>query len=229
MSDPKKEGILLVDKEKGRTAFYLVKVLRNLSGIKKIGHAGILDPFATGVMVMLIGRPYTKISDRFLKDDKEYIATIKLGEATDTFDCDGTVTRTSDQEPSLPEIEEILSEFQGTIEQIPPMFSAKKINGQKLYHLARQGIEVERKPITIEVTTTLLDYSYPYLKIQVACSKGTYIRSIANDLGEKLKTFGHLIALERVRSGSFHLEDCINAHDLANPAFSYILHLRKTV
>ena len=229
MNDPKKEGILLVDKEKGRTAFYLVKVLRKLSGIKKIGHAGILDPFATGVMVMLIGRPYTKISDRFLKDDKEYIATIKLGEATDTFDCDGAVTRTSDCHPSLSEVEVALSDFQGTIEQVPPMFSAKKINGQKLYHLARQGIEVERKPITIHVTTTLLDYSYPYLKIRVACSKGTYIRSIANDLGEKLQAFGHLVALERVRSGAFHLDDCINAHDLADPAFSYIPHLRKTV
>ena len=149
MSDPKAEGILLVDKEKGRTAFYLVKILRKISGIQKIGHAGILDPFATGVMVMLIGRPYTKISDRFLNDNKKYIATIKLGEATDTFDCDGQITQTNDRIPTLNEIESVVSEFQGTIDQIPPMFSAKKIDGQKLYLLARKGIEIERKPVKV--------------------------------------------------------------------------------
>lgn len=229
MSDPKKEGILLVDKEKGRTAFYLVKVLRKLTGIQKIGHAGILDPFATGVMVMLIGRPYTKISDRFLKDDKEYIATVQLGSATDTFDCDGTVTQQSDTVPTLKEIEEVVSEFQGNIEQVPPMFSAKKVGGKKLYLLARKGIEVERKPVSIQLTTTILDYAYPHLKIQVSCSKGTYIRSIANDIGEKLGCFGHLIALERIRSGNFLLKDCIDAKSLSEPSFSYTPYLRKTL
>lgn len=229
MSDPKKEGILLVDKEKGRTAFYLVKVLRKLSGIQKIGHAGILDPFATGVMVMLIGRTYTKISDHFLNDDKEYVATILLGAATDTYDCDGNVTETSNKVPSLFEIEEVIAEFQGKIEQVPPMFSAKKVDGKKLYLLARKGIEIERKPVAVEMTTTLLDYSYPHLKIQVSCSKGTYIRSIANDMGKKLGCYGHLISLERIRSGSFHLKDCIDAKSLQEPSFSYIPYLRKSV
>lgn len=229
MNNPQNEGILLVDKEKGKTAFYLIKVLRKKSGIQKIGHAGTLDPFATGVMIMLIGRPYTKISDRFLKDDKEYIATIELGKGTDTFDCDGQIIHTNDSIPTLAHVEKTLSYFQGTIDQIPPMFSAKKIQGQKLYHLARKGIEIERQPVKVNVKTTLLDYSYPYLKIQVACSKGTYIRSIADEIGKNLGSFGHLIALERIRSGSFLLEDCIDAKNLSDPSFSYIPHLRKTV
>ncbi|QVL55265.1 MAG: tRNA pseudouridine(55) synthase TruB [Simkaniaceae bacterium] len=229
MSDPKGEGLLLVDKEKGRTAFYLVKILRKISGIQKIGHAGILDPFATGVMVMLVGRPYTRISDTFLNNDKEYVATIKFGEATDTFDCDGTLIQTSDKIPTIAEIESVVAEFQGSIMQVPPMFSAKKVAGQKLYLLARKGIEIERRPVQIEVKTTILDYSYPELKIQVSCSKGTYIRSIASEIGEKLGCFGHLIALQRTRSGSFHLKDCIDAKSLSEPSFSYIPYLRKTV
>lgn len=229
MSNPKGEGLLLVDKEKGRTAFYLVKVLRKISGIQKIGHAGILDPFATGVMVMLVGRPYTRISDTFLNNDKEYVATIKFGEATDTFDCDGTLIQTSDKIPTIAEIESVVAEFQGSIMQVPPMFSAKKVGGQKLYLLARKGIEIERSPVQIEVKTTILDYSYPELKIQVSCSKGTYIRSIASEIGEKLGCFGHLIALQRTRSGSFHLKDCIDAKSLSEPSFSYIPYLRKTV
>jgi len=229
MSDPKSEGVLLVDKEKGRTAFYLVKVLRKKSGIQKIGHAGTLDPFATGVMVMLVGRPYTKVSDSFLNDDKEYIATVKFGEATDTFDCDGTIMQTSDKIPTIAEIESVVAEFQGSIMQVPPMFSAKKVGGQKLYLLARKGIEIERKPVQVEVKTTILDYSYPELKIQVSCSKGTYIRSIASEIGEKLRCFAHLIALQRIRSGNFHLKDCIDAKSLTEPSFSYIPYLRKTV
>ncbi|MCB1106873.1 MAG: tRNA pseudouridine(55) synthase TruB [Chlamydiia bacterium] len=229
MSDPKKEGILLVDKEKGRTAFYLVKVLRKKSGIQKIGHAGILDPFATGVMVMLVGRPYTKISDRFLNDDKEYTATIKLGQATDSYDCTGEITKQSDRKPLLKEVEDVIAHFQGTIEQTPPMFSAKKVGGKKLYLLARKGIEVERKPISVTLQTTLIDYSYPELKIQVSCSKGTYIRSIANDIGSMLGSFAHLTTLKRVRSGMFSLKDCIDAKSLEEPSFSYIPYLRKTV
>lgn len=229
MNDPKAEGILLVDKERGKAAFYLVKILRKISGIKKIGHAGILDPFATGVMVMLIGRPYTKISDRFLNDNKEYIATITLGKATDTFDCDGQTTQTSNTIPSLEDIESVVSEFQGIIDQVPPMFSAKKVGGQKLYLLARKGIEIKREPIKVTLETTILDYSYPKLKIKVACSKGTYIRCIANEIGERLKTFGHLTTLQRTQSGPYNLKDCIDAKSLADPSFSYIPYLRKTV
>jgi len=229
MHDPKKEGVLLIDKEKGRTAFYYVKVLRQKSHIQTIGHAGTLDPFATGVMVLLIGRPYTKLSDRFLKDDKEYLGTIELGVATTTFDCDGEKTKQSSTIPLLEEIEKVISYFQGTIEQLPPMFSAKKVGGQKLYTLARQGIEIERKPVPITLTTTILNYSYPQLTIQVSCSKGTYVRSIANDIGEQLGCFGHLIALKRIRSGSFNIEDCIDGKTLCEPSFCYTPYLRRSV
>ncbi|MEM8727792.1 MAG: tRNA pseudouridine(55) synthase TruB [Chlamydiota bacterium] len=229
MNNPKGEGILLVDKERGRTAFYLVKVLRKISGIKKIGHAGILDPLATGVMVMLIGRPYTKISDRFLNDHKEYIATIRLGQATDTFDCDGQITQTSAKIPPFERIKGVIAEFQGTIDQIPPMFSAKKVGGKKLYLLARKGIQIERKTVPVSLKTIILDYRYPDLVIKVICSKGTYIRSIADEIGKKLGTFGHLTVLQRIKSGPYKLKDCIDAKLLVDPSFSYIPYLRKTV
>jgi tRNA pseudouridine55 synthase len=225
----KKEGILLVDKEKGKTAFYLVKLLRKKSDIKKIGHAGILDPFATGVMVMLIGRSYTKMASKFLQDDKEYEATIKLGVATNTFDCEGFPTFSSPSVPSLEEIEVVIEKFQGETTQIPPMFSAKKVQGQKLYHLARKGIEIARAPIPIKLKTDLIDYSYPLLRVKITCSKGTYMRTIAHDIGEKLGCGAHLTELVRTRSGSFHIKDCIDAKILSIPSFDYVPFLKKIV
>lgn len=204
-----KEGILLIDKPAGKTSFYLVNVLRRILGVRKIGHAGTLDPFATGVMVMLIGKNYTRLSDSFLTQDKEYKATVRLGIETDSYDIDGEVLSTSDLTPSLAEIEQAIQKFQGKIEQTPPMFSAKKIGGQKLCDLARQGKVLERKPVTVTVKTTLLSYNYPHLEILVQCSKGTYIRSIAHDLGLLLGTGAHLENLVRTRSGSFSLGDCL--------------------
>ncbi len=222
-----REGILLVNKEKKRTAFYLIKVLRHLLKIKKIGHAGILDPFATGVMVMLIGRPYTKISNQLINQDKEYLATIKLGVATTTYDCDGNPTSFSEIIPKEHEIKKTLSTFQGKITQIPPMFSAKKINGQKLYALARKGIEIKRKPISVQLDIELIDYFYPHLKLHIQCSKGTYIRSLANDIGEKLGSKAHLLELTRIRSGPYHLKDCIDAKRLHDPSLNLISYIRK--
>jgi len=221
------EGILPVNKEKGRTAFYLVKVLRKLSGIKKIGHAGILDPFATGVMIMLLGRPYTKIADTFIHHDKEYLATVKLGASTTTYDCDGTIAATSDYVPSSSEVNQVIMQFQGQIEQIPPMYSAKKVAGQKLYVLARQGIEIERAPIQVKVETEILNYQYPHLKLRVKCSKGTYVRTIAYDIGQKLQTEAHLIELTRTRSGPYDLKDCIDAKSLSDRSFNFVPYLRK--
>lgn len=224
---PKQEGILLINKEKGYSSFYLVKILRKLSGIKKIGHAGTLDPFATGVMVMLIGRAYTRLSNHLIESDKEYIATIKLGESTDTFDCEGERVSTCLRVPSLEEIQEVILDFQGNCKQIPPMFSAKKVKGKKLYELARKGIEIERKPIQIQIKSTLINYAYPFLKLRISCSKGTYIRTIAHDIGVKLGIGAHVVALIRTLSGSFHLKDCIDAKILSNPSFLYSDHLRK--
>ena len=208
------EGILLVDKPAGKTSFSLVAMLRRHLKVKKIGHAGTLDPFATGVMVMLIGRAYTKLSDSLLCQDKEYIAKVRLGLATDTFDCDGVVQKSSDYIPSKEQIDTVLAQFQGEIEQIPPMYSAKKLQGKKLYELARKGVEVERKPVKISVNIVNLGYCYPELELHVTCSKGTYIRSLAHDIGEALGCGGHLISLQRVRSGDFRLENCVDGAGL---------------
>lgn len=210
------QGILLVNKPRGLNSFKLVAILRKRLGVKKIGHAGTLDPFATGVMVMLIGREYTRLSDTFLNHDKEYIADVHLGSATDTHDCDGVVTSTSTIIPTHDEIVKALAAFQGTIEQVPPMFSAKKIGGKKLYELARQGKEIERKPSIVTMTTKLISYEYPILKINVSCSKGTYIRSIAHELGISLGCGAHLVELQRTRSGPFRIEQCMEGSLLLN-------------
>jgi tRNA pseudouridine55 synthase len=213
------EGILLVDKPRGKTSFSLVAMLRKKTGIQKIGHAGTLDPFATGVMVMLVGKKYTRMSDQFLGQEKEYLCKVQLGVSTESYDCDGAVTKTADKVPTLTEIETALLSFQGTFLQTPPMFSAKKIQGKKLYELARKGIEVERAPVSVTAKTTLISYAYPFLELQIVCSKGTYVRSLAHDLGELLGCGGHLVELRRLRSGAFHLKDCINGEVLYDSRF----------
>jgi tRNA pseudouridine55 synthase len=206
------EGILVVNKPRGKTSFSLVSALRRRLGVQKIGHAGTLDPFATGVMVMLVGKKYTRLSDQFLNHDKEYIARLLLGVTTDSYDCEGQTVSTSAYIPTLTEIQEALKRFQGEIDQIPPMFSAKKINGKKLCDLARKGKTVERKAVKVTVRTDLLHYEYPYLDIQVSCSKGTYIRSIAHDLGLDLKCGAHLTSLQRIRSGAFKIGQSIDGN-----------------
>lgn len=205
------QGYLLLDKPKGKTAFHLVAVLRKRLGVKKIGHAGTLDPLATGVMVMLIGREFTKLSDRFLCEDKEYLAEVHLGIETDSYDAEGNPVANSPLIPTREEVENAIAKFQGSIDQLPPMFSAKKVNGQKLYHLARQGKVIERKTAAVTLHIELLSYSYPLLNLRVSCSKGTYIRSLAHDLGKELECGAHLSALIRTRSGCFQLSDCLSS------------------
>jgi tRNA pseudouridine55 synthase len=204
-----KEGVLLVDKPAGKTSFSLVTQLRRLTHISKIGHAGTLDPFATGLMIMLLGK-FTRLSNNYISEEKEYSCTLLLGQATDSYDCDGQITSTSCLIPTLADITSALTSFQGTVEQIPPMFSAKKVQGKKLYELARRGITIERKPVAVHLQTTLLDYTYPHLSLNVICSKGTYIRSLAHDLGQLLGCGAHLSILRRLRSGTFHVKDSIN-------------------
>ncbi len=231
---PPPEGILLVNKPTGQTAFTLVRQLRRLLGVKKIGHAGTLDPFATGVMVMLIGRNYTKLSDKLLTQDKEYLGRIHLGIETDSYDCDGKEVSTSDHVPTLEEVEQVIQKFQGVIEQVPPMFSAKKVNGKKLYQLARKGEIIERQPVKVHVQTDLIAYDYPTIDIRVSCSKGTYIRSIAYDIGQLLGCGAHLSSLTRTRSGPFQLADCLdgtlldsselNLNELSSKMQKYDLH-----
>lgn len=203
-----------MDKPKGMLSFRLVQILRRKLGVKKIGHAGTLDPFATGVMVMLVGQSFTRLSDTFLHHDKAYEACIKLGEATDTYDLEGQVTQASSIIPSQENLEAVLAKYQGEILQVPPMFSAKKVNGKKLYELAREGKEIERKSCKVHVKITLISYLYPFVKIFVECSKGTYIRSLAQDIGKDLGSFGHLVELTRTKSGPFTLEECVKGEAL---------------
>ena len=221
-------GVLPVNKTIDCTSFHLVHLLRKRTQIEKIGHAGTLDPFATGVMVMLIGRQFTRLSNQFLFANKEYRATIQLGQTTDTFDIDGQILTRSDYVPALSDVGQALLSFQGDCLQIPPMFSAKKIGGQKLYDLARKGISIERAPAPVRLHTTLVRYEYPCIELHIVCSKGTYIRTLAHDLGQLLHAGAFLSALSRTRSGPFTLSDCIAQENILDPDFDLNPFIRKT-
>lgn len=216
------EGILLVDKPANRSSFSVVHAIRSKLKVKRVGHGGTLDPFATGLLVILVGRNYTKRADEFLLGDKEYTATVKLGARTDSFDCDGEVTHTSDYIPTINEVENVIKEMQGNIEQKPPMYSARKVNGKRLYKLARAGKTIELKSSIVNVTTTLLSYEYPNILIHVTCSKGTYIRALADTIGEKLTSYAHLSELRRTRSGRFALEEAKPLSTLMEECHNYL-------
>ena len=197
-------GFLNVYKPKGMTSFDVVARLRRVTKIKQIGHTGTLDPFAVGVLPICIGKSTRLIE--YLKDDKEYLATIQLGRDTDTYDLDGTTTKVYDKKVHQEELISILDDFRGEIEQFPPIYSAIKVNGKKLYEYARKGEEVEIKPRKVFISKFELvnfDEEKQVAKILVGCSKGTYIRSIAYDMGQKLGCGGHLIELERTKAGLF--------------------------
>ncbi len=218
-----KEGILLVDKPKDKTSFYLVHVLRKITGVKKIGHAGTLDPLATGVMVMLIGSTFTRKTPDLIRHGKSYETTVLLGKVSDTYDIQGEVSEFSSVVPTREEIEIALQSFQGKISQIPPMFSAKKQNGKKLYELARKGIEVVRPPVEVQVSVKVLSYNYPYLELSITCSSGTYVRSIAHDLGQMLKTGALVYELKRTSSGPYNLNECTPLSAITPENFSTLL------
>ncbi len=194
-------GFLVVDKPQGMTSHDVVAKVRRGIGIKRIGHAGTLDPMATGVLVLCIGTA-TRLSEYVMDSEKIYTATVRLGIETDTYDADGQVISTADiRHLAANDIAHALANFQGDVEQIPPMYSAIKQGGKKLYELARQGKEVERASRRVHLQTELLELDLPFLKIKVTCSAGTYIRSIAHDLGALLGVGGHLTALRRDASG----------------------------
>jgi len=209
-------GYILIDKPSGITSHDVIDRLRSITDVKRIGHAGTLDPFATGLLIVAVGREATREISKFVKMDKEYIAELWLGAETDTYDREGKITKEYESAPIPAEkIEAALKEFIGKQLQTPPMYSAKKINGQKLYELARQNIEVERKPSEIEIyELELLEYSWPTLKIKVNCSTGTYIRSIAFDLGRKLNCGAYLQELRRTKIGEHSIEQAIPLEDL---------------
>ena len=209
------EGILLVDKPKGITSHDVVAKMRRLFRIKKVGHAGTLDPMATGLLLIMIGKA-TKVSQYLMSHDKEYTGTVRLGQVTDSQDAEGEIT----EEHPVPEIteaqaQEVMRGFLGDQYQTPPMFSAKKVNGQKLYKLAREGKTVEREPRVIHISKfEMTDFALPEISFIVGCSKGAYIRTVAHDFGAKLGCGGHLNVLRRTAVGKFRIEKANTIEEL---------------
>ncbi|MDD5439666.1 MAG: tRNA pseudouridine(55) synthase TruB [Candidatus Omnitrophica bacterium] len=200
-------GILLVDKPKGVTSHDVVDAIRRKFGFKKVGHAGTLDPLATGLLVILIGAA-TKLSDQFLNHDKAYEAHVRLGVITDTGDADGTVLEEMPCTVLPEDVRRVMAAFTGEIEQVPPMFSAKKYQGKKLYQYARRGVTVERKPAKVCIRAIeIVSIALPEVRFTVACSKGTYIRQLSVDIGRSLGCGGHLMALRRTRSGDLDVKN----------------------
>ena len=217
------DGLLIFDKDKGITSHDLVYKVRKKLGIKKVGHTGTLDPMATGVLVISIGKA-TKTSDYILSSNKEYEARIKLGLLTDSFDITGEILKEEKVDISEEEIRNVLKKFIGKISQKPPIYSALKVNGKKLYEYAREGKEVEIKNREVEIfSNTLLDFNgKDEFSIRTSVSKGTYIRSLAKDIGEALGSYGTLTELRRVRTGYFKIEDAVKVSDFENMSLDEI-------
>lgn len=203
-------GVLVLDKPVGMTSHDVVQAVRRGTGIRRAGHTGTLDPRASGVLVVLIG-PAVRLSEYVSASDKRYQATVRLGSSTDTFDAEGRITSTGiASDISEEKFLEALQGFVGEIEQVPPPYSAIKIEGRKAYEMAREGEEVNLQPRKIHVySLDLLEWSPPEAVIDVFCSSGTYVRSLANDLGAKLGCGAHLVGLRRTRSGRFTLRDAV--------------------
>ena len=209
------DGVLLVDKPYGCSSFDVIRRLKYRFGFKKIGHAGTLDPLATGLIIIVLGKA-TKLSQNLMCGVKEYTGVVELGVKTSTYDKEGEVIETHSVEGiDKPTIEKSMRSFLGDQYQQPPMFSAKKRDGVPLYKLARKGHDIEREPNFITIFKfDAVSYEAPNVYFHVRCSKGTYIRSLAYDLGEKLGCGGHLAGLRRIKSGSFSIEDAVPLDDL---------------
>lgn len=213
--------VLFFDKPYGWTSFDLVnkfryKLSRKLKVKKiKVGHAGTLDPLATGVMILCTGKS-TKRIDEFQYQTKEYVTTLKLGETTPSFDLETEVDATYPTEHiTREEVEQVLQSFAGVIQQVPPVYSACKVEGKRAYEFAREGKEVELRAKTLVIDEIeVLEYDLPFVKFRVVCSKGTYIRALARDIGTALRSGAHLVALERTRIGDVTLDKCISAEDI---------------
>ncbi len=202
-------GVLVVDKPVGLTSHDVVQIIRKGTRIRRAGHTGTLDPRASGVLVILLG-PAVRLSEYVAASDKHYQAVIQLGSSTDTYDAEGQVLNSSPVSVTEEEFVQALNSFIGEITQVPPPYSAVKVGGRKAYEMARQGEEVDLAPRTIQVySLELLEWDPPEAVIDVYCSSGTYVRSLANDLGEKLGCGAHLIGLRRTKSGRFTLRDAV--------------------
>lgn len=219
-------GFILIDKPSGISSHVVISKLRRLTGVRRIGHSGTLDPLASGLLICAIGREYTKQLDQFLKGDKEYEAEAYLGLEMDTYDVNGKFIAYTDKPlPSLEDIKTVLPGLLGKQEQLPPIYSAKRVHGQKSYKLARKGKTVELKTSPIAIYgLEVLSYEAPLLRLRVACSSGTYVRSLAHDLGMALGVGACLSALRRTRSGHFSVNqaqplDSLEAGNLLNHIF----------
>ncbi|MCI6276463.1 MAG: tRNA pseudouridine(55) synthase TruB [Clostridium sp.] len=225
------DGIINVFKPKGISSFQVVRAVRSISGEKKVGHTGTLDPLASGVLPICLGKG-TKIIEYIMENQKVYKATLKLGEETDTYDLEGTVISSKEVgEIPLSEVEKVLESYIGEIDQIPPMYSALKVDGKRLYELARKGIEVEREARKITIyDIELLKYAKPFITIRVRCSKGTYIRSLCKDIGDSLKCGAVMTELVREGSGVFNTENSIELEALTKDNFNnYLISLEDAL
>ena len=204
------DGAILIDKPAGPTSHDVVDAIRRRFQIKKVGHCGTLDPNATGLLIIVLGRG-TKLSEKLMSDDKVYEGAIKFGETTDSYDCDGELTGSLPVMPmTLDQLNEEAAKFIGDLMQIPPMVSAIKIKGVPLYKMARKGIEIEREPRLVHIYNfRFTSYELPLGAFKIACTKGTYVRSIAHDLGQKLGYGAHLATLRRSVSGKFDVADAM--------------------
>ncbi len=218
-------GIIVIDKPQGKTSHNMVSFMRRVTNIRKIGHTGTLDPMATGVLPLCIGSA-TKAADMLTLSDKAYRAEFVLGKTTDTLDAEGEVLSECEVNVTENEIREAILSFIGEIEQVPPMYSAIKQDGKKLYELARKGIEVERKirRVTINSIDIIeIDITENRAVIEVDCSKGTYIRTLCDDIGKKLGCGAYMTALRRIKTGCFKIEDAYTVEEIEKLAQSGML------
>lgn len=206
-------GLLVVNKPKGITSFDVIRKLRQITGERKIGHTGTLDPMATGVMIMLFGAA-TKQAGNYSKLGKSYTAEMTLGATSSTGDAEGELTAVSGNQPTEEQVKAVLGQFVGSITQTPPIYSAIKINGQEAYKRARRGesVEMPSRQVTIN-SLELIDYDYPIIKLEADVSSGTYIRTLAEDIGSKLGTGAYLSGLVRTRVGDYSLDDAVTLGD----------------
>ncbi len=216
-------GILNIDKPLGKSSHDVVERVRALTRVRRVGHAGTLDPLATGVLVVCVGRRATRVVEYLMDEPKTYRTDAQLGVVTDTFDAEGAVVATAPVEVDRDEVEETLRQFHGLIEQVPPMYSALKHHGKPLYRLARQGIEVEREARQVEVSRLdLVTWGHQGHRasctLEIECSPGTYVRALVHDLGQELGCGAHITSLTRLASGSFHLEDAVTLEQLTQAA-----------
>lgn len=226
-------GVLNIDKPAGMTSHDVVNVVRRLSGVRRTGHTGTLDPLATGVLLLCIGRA-TRLSEYLVGQDKQYEAAVRLGQETNTYDAEGEIVAEKPVTVGREAIESALNHFRGAISQVPPMFSAVKKEGKPLYELARKGVVVERPPRKVTIYhLDLVDWTPPLLRLDVTCSSGTYIRSLAHDLGQLLGCGGHITALRRTAVGHFSVGEAVPLEALTAenwtekllPADSAVAHL----